>query len=123
MVTIQTLELEFDDLIKSELEMLRTKGEDYSVNKDRLSNFYEVAAFSGISPQMVVFSRIATKMVRMKALLVNNKNPNHESLADSIKDCRNYLFFLHLLLKYDKPQEIDENFNQAWRSIVLKENG
>lgn len=99
-VTIQILEEEFDQFIKTELEMLRIKGDDYSINKDRLSNFIEVARFSEISPQMVVFSRIVTKMVRMKALLTNNKNPNHESLTDSIQDCRNYLFFLHLLVKY-----------------------
>lgn len=105
-VTIEKLEVEFDALVKSELELLRTKGEDYSINKDRLSNFYEVAQFSGLSPQMVVFSRIATKMVRMKALLSNNKDPNHESLDDSISDCRNYLFFLRLLLKYDIEKSV-----------------
>ena len=102
MIDITDLLGMFDEMVREESNTLESKGHDYA-NKDILSNFKEAAEFSGTSPLVVCRVMIGIKVARMKNLI--GKKAMNESLEDTIKDLRNYLFFYKVLLsEIEDPQ-------------------
>ena len=95
-MTLQEQEKHFNALVEELKGILIKKGDDYS-GKDRLSNFKTAGAIAGITPEQNCLSLIATKVARLGNLLSTNKEPNNESIEDSIKDLINYSILLHML--------------------------
>lgn len=62
------------------------KGADYTHGGNPWSNFEEVAAAIGADVPIVLEMFIATKSARLKALRLENKGPQNESVADSLCD-------------------------------------
>lgn len=79
-------------------ETLFKKGNDYS-NKDRLSNFKLAGAICGLKAEQNCLSLIATKVARLGVLLNSDKEPNNESVQDSVLDLANYSILLSMILK------------------------
>lgn len=73
------------------------KGNDYA-NEDRLSNFKLAGSVCGLSAEQNCLSLIATKVARLGVLL-KSKNPNNESIEDSVLDMACYTTLLFMLLK------------------------
>lgn len=82
--------------------VLLKKGNDYA-NADRLSNFKLAGNICGISPEMNCLSLIATKVARLGVLLSNeDRQPNNESIKDSVLDLANYAVLLDMIISDNK---------------------
>lgn len=80
------------------------KGDDYA-NSDRLSNFKLAGNICGLTPEQNCLSLIATKVARLGVLL-QGKEPNNESVQDSILDLANYAALLSMILAEKAGNEI-----------------
>lgn len=79
-------------------EILFKKGNDYA-NIDRLSNFKLAGGICGLKAEQNCLSLIATKVARLGVLLNSDKDPNNESIQDSVLDLANYSVLLSMILK------------------------
>jgi len=81
--------------------ILLNKGNDYA-NIDRLSNFKLAGTISGLTAELNCLSLISTKVARLGVLLNSKKEPNNESIEDSVLDLANYSVLLLMILKDKK---------------------
>lgn len=92
------------ELIKRRMwQVISKKGHDYA-NEDVLSNFKLAGSICGLSAEQNCLSLIATKVARLGVLLNSNKEPNNESVQDSVLDLANYTVLLSMILT-DKVNE------------------
>lgn len=95
--------MNFNDYVKESLSecqtILNKKSNDYS-DKDNLFSCFEGAGnIAGITPEQSILTLIGIKIFRLKELITNDKNPNFESIDDSIKDLINYSLLLGFRIK------------------------
>jgi len=102
-MTVIEQEIQFNQLTSKMKDTLLKKGNDYA-SSDRLSNFKFAGSITGISPEVQCLSLIATKVARLGILLNSNKEPNNESIQDSVLDLCNYSLLLSMILT-DKEKE------------------
>lgn len=95
-MTIDTQQNFFDEFVHKMNETLLKKGNDYA-NNDRLSNFKLAGNICGLTSEQVCLSLIATKVARLGVLLTS-KEPENESVQDSLLDLANYTLLLAMLL-------------------------
>lgn len=108
----QTQEKCFKELVSKMENTLLKKGNDYA-NEDKLSNFKLAGSISGLKPEVQCLSLIATKVARLGVLLNSDKEPNNESIQDSVLDLVNYGILLSMILS---DKDID---NEYWKSVDL----
>lgn len=94
----QQQELHLKDFTERMATILLSKGDDYA-NTDRLSNFKLAGTICGLKPEQNCLSLIATKVARLGVLLKSDKQPNNESIRDSIIDLANYAALLDMLVR------------------------
>lgn len=80
---------------------LFSKGDDYA-NEDRLSNFKLAGAISGGDAKINCLNLIATKVARLGVLINTDKEPNNESIEDSVLDLANYAVLLSMIINENK---------------------
>jgi hypothetical protein len=100
-MTLQQQTNHIDIFMAQQTSVLLSKGNDYS-DEDRLSTFKEVGRISQLSPEEVCLVFLGTKLTRLTNLLKNNKEPNNESINDSILDMANYCILLSQILEDKK---------------------
>lgn len=86
----------FDDFMDKMCATMFIKAEDYA-GADRLSNFKQAGAICGLSPEQHCLAMIATKVARLGQLLSSGKEPNNESIDDSILDLANYAVLMKMI--------------------------
>ena len=96
-------EKHFNEVTDKMREILLSKGDDYA-NEDRLSNFKLAGNISGLNAELNCLSLISTKVARLGVLLNSEKEPNNESVQDSVLDLANYSILLSMILK-DKQNQ------------------
>lgn len=91
----------FDEFTSKMKQVMIGKGDDYAVQKDRLSNFKNVGVIcgSGDDGRVACLHLIATKVARLNSLIGEGKKPSNESIDDSILDLANYSILLGMLQK------------------------
>ena len=82
-------------------KVLFSKGDDYA-NTDRLSNFKLAGAITGGNASTNCLNLIATKVARLGVLLNSDKEPNNESIEDSVLDLANYSVLLWMIINENK---------------------
>lgn len=87
----------FEEITSKMKEILLKKGNDYA-NNDRLSNFKLAGSICGLKAEQSCLSLIATKVARLGVLLNSDKEPNNESIQDSVLDLANYSILLSMIL-------------------------
>jgi hypothetical protein len=92
------LEERFINAFVCEWMLIESKNHDYATDADCLSNFKRMAAYTGLTIYGVAMFFVYLKVDRMKNLFSQQKRPLNETVIDSIRDCRNYLFLLEMLL-------------------------
>ena len=97
-MTTEQQEKEFEEFVDSMQFVLFSKREDYA-NEDVLSNFKLAGRISGGSAEINCLNLIATKVARLGVLLKSSKQPNNESINDSVLDLANYAVLLNMILK------------------------
>ena len=80
---------------------LFSKGDDYA-NEDRLSNFKLAGAISGGNASTNCLNMISTKVARLGNLLNKDRDPNNESIDDSVLDLANYAVLLYMIINENK---------------------
>lgn len=103
-MNLEQQEQYFEKMVSEMRSMLFKKGNDYSTNFDRLSNFKLAGSICGLTPELNALSLIATKVARLGVLLKSELKPNNESIQDSILDLANYSVLLSMIT-VDKPEE------------------
>jgi hypothetical protein len=91
----------FETFVEAQKKIMLSKGNDYA-NDDRLNNFKVAGEVCGIPADVQCLSLIATKVARLGVLL-KTKNPNNESIRDSVIDLANYTALLDMLLSETEP--------------------
>ena len=71
------------------LRLTEIKGHDYGKEDDTLSNFKVVGSRLGIKASEVAWFFINVKLARIENL--KGRDPQCESVLDSLRDCVNYL--------------------------------
>ena len=79
----------FDAYLEHMLEVHNTKNSDYSDDSNPYSNFEGTAELTGLTVEQVFHVQLGNKMERLRQLMFG-KEPNHESLDDTILDIANY---------------------------------
>lgn len=109
-MTKEQQELILEGFQRQMRELLLSKGDDYSQEEDRLSNFKTTANIIGSTPEKNCLVFMATKVARLGALLQSNQNPNHESIVDTLIDLANYSALMAMILaESSNPQKTKEN--------------
>lgn len=96
-MNIETQKAHFARMVHTMNKVMFSKGNDYA-NEDRLSNFKLGGAICGLTAEQHCLALIATKVARLGTLLSGNKEPNHESVSDSIMDMCNYGILLDMII-------------------------
>lgn len=94
---------QFEIIVELMKNVLLKKGDDYA-NDDRLSNFKLAGQICGFTPEQNCLSLIATKVARLGVLLGSDKEPNNESVHDSVLDLANYSILLLMILNEKHEQ-------------------
>lgn len=98
----------FDNYVSKASDILCSKGDDYA-NEDRLSNFIRAADLIGSSPERVALTMIGIKVIRL-GNLIDAKEPNNESIDDSIMDLFNYTALL-AMIRREMSEEAEPTSN------------
>ena len=96
---------EVEKLFKQCLEMLCSKANDYAKDEDVFSNFKKIAYLSDIPTEKTFLVFMTVKIARLAELL-SGKEPNNESIDDSLIDIINYSALLTI---YRKEQNGKDN--------------
>lgn len=89
----------FKELIVKIRDIQISKSGDYAkVDEDVLSNFKVAGNVAGLNAQLNCLSLISTKVARLGVLLNSGKEPNNESIRDSVEDLINYSILLDMIL-------------------------
>lgn len=84
-------------------ETLQSKNQDYRIDSE-FSNFEYAAEVAGVVTTFdVILTQIGIKLGRIRGL---DKDPNNESLEDSVKDLAGYAVILYAYLKSKSEDEV-----------------
>lgn len=100
----QRFEAAFQDLQERKLELLRKKNSDYASREDVFWNFGQIAELAGVTLEQTFLVFLACKLARLGNLLKSSKEPQNESIEDSLVDLSNYA---DLLAVFKMGQESD----------------
>jgi len=81
---------DFDAVLTQMGAVHDAKNEDYADGENPYSNFEGVARIVGVPVDQVFQTMIGIKMERLRQLVGTNKEPNFESIDDTILDMANY---------------------------------
>jgi hypothetical protein len=79
--------------------LLRSKGQDYSEDGDPWSSFRLEAALLDRPLEEVPLGVVVQKLSRLHALRKNGREPNHESIRDTLKDLANWAILTYAVYK------------------------
>jgi predicted RND superfamily exporter protein len=92
-----------DKEFKSEMELMRVKGEEYTVsNEDKLKNFKSIADRLETTPSEVAMVYLLKHMDSIRNYVLNGVEASDESISGRIRDARNYLMLLHAIILESK---------------------
>ena len=92
-----------DEEFKIEMELMRVKGEEYTVsNEDKLKNFKSIADRLETTPSEVAMVYLLKHMDSIRNYVLNGVEASDESISGRIRDARNYLMLLHAIILESK---------------------
>ena len=101
-----------DEEFKIEMELMRVKGEEYTVsNEDKLKNFKSIADRLETTPSEVAMVYLLKHMDSIRNYVLNGVEASDESISGRIRDARNYMMLLHAIILESKgldEREADE---------------
>lgn len=119
----QTFDRHLDEFDKRANEIIRSKGNDYTVNDDRLSNYKVIAPFCDVSP-LVVWLVYFLKHVTAIATYVKDGCVMSESIEERFIDASNYCKLGYCLVKEREARKRrrQEKRNEKWyrQSLVRR---
>lgn len=79
-----------EDTFAEALLTVESKVQDYAEDNDVFSNFRFAANAAGVTVEQVFLVLLGIKLARLKNLLLTDREPNNESVDDTLVDDINY---------------------------------
>jgi len=102
---------EFERIINNRealcLDTLRRKGEIYSTDDDRLSNFSSVGAMNDVSPQEALWGMVSKHIIATKDMAKSGELPTKKWITEYLGDIHNYMHLLEAI--WEDIREAEEH--------------
>ncbi len=96
------------------LDLVEAKAHDYAEDDNVFSNFEFAAQVAGVDTEQVFAVLLGVKVARLGQLIGNAKEPNFESVADTLLDTMNYAGLLKAYMRTTADEmTITEAFDAA----------
>ena len=98
--------MKFTELIEQDCnhikDILISKNQDYAGDKDPFYNLTSCEKRGIASTEVGFLVRMSDKFNRLENLLKQDKEPNNESINDTLSDIAGYAIMFNLYIKYGK---------------------
>jgi hypothetical protein len=93
----------FDEILRICIQILSTKGNDYSIGSiDRLHNFRTCSNFMGITPKEALGVYLYKHIAAIYTYIKNDGQSESEPIETRIADVINYMLLLYKMVKEEK---------------------
>ena len=103
------LQEEFNNIVTNQMkkcwETLFNKGNEYSVQDDRLSHFKKAAAVMDSTPKAALFGMLAKHLVSVSDMCLSNGKCHKEIWSEKITDSINYLLILAAIVEEEQIEQ------------------
>ena len=97
------LQEEFNDIVTKQMkkcwETLFNKGNEYSVQGDRLSHFKKAAAVMDSTPEAALFGMLSKHLISLSDMCLDKRKQPKEVWSEKITDSINYLLILTAIVE------------------------
>jgi hypothetical protein len=97
---------DFTNVVKEQLafcgDLLTVKGEEYSLEEDRLRVFKRAAALQGISPKQALCGMMTKHIISIYDMCQSDGTFSDERWTEKITDAMNYLILLKAIVLEEK---------------------
>ena len=98
---------EFNKIVTNRIDLIQSvlvnKAAEYASDGDRLANFKDGAAITGLSPALTLWAYMAKHLASVKKIIDDmdnsNKLPSIELLEEKVGDSINYFILLEAVIK------------------------
>ena len=94
------------DQIKYSLDLLLSKGNEYSTEGDKLIAFKKAAALQSITPKQALFGMASKHFVSLGDMIHDDSDYSEHRWTEKITDSINYLLLLNALVREEKEKTI-----------------
>ena len=100
---------DFNDVVRAQLDyckqLLITKGQEYSLEEDRLLVFKRAAALQGESPKQALCGMLAKHIISIYDMCMSDQTFDDAKWTEKITDSMNYLLLLKAMVMEEKSCE------------------
>lgn len=90
-----------EENFKNNLEIIKLKNSDYSIESDAFLNFRTCETFN-IPAEIGILVRMTDKLTRISNLLNKKESVKDETIADTLSDLSNYAIILKVYIENKK---------------------
>ena len=103
------LQEEFNDIVTKQMkkcwETLFNKGNEYSVQGDRLSHFKKAAAVMDSTPEAALFGMLSKHLISLSDMSLDKRKHPKEVWSEKITDSINYLLILAAIVEEEQIEQ------------------
>lgn len=103
------LQEEFNDIVTKQMkkcwETLFNKGNEYSVQGDRLSHFKKAAAVMDSTPEAALFGMLSKHLISLSDMCLDKRKHPKEVWSEKITDSINYLLILAAIVEEEQIEQ------------------
>lgn len=103
------LQEEFNDIVTKQMkkcwETLFNKGNEYTMQGDRLSHFKKAAAVMDSTPKAALFGMLAKHLVSVSDMCLSNGKYHKEIWSEKITDSISYLLILAAIVEEEQFEQ------------------
>lgn len=103
------LQEEFNNIVTNQMkkcwETLFNKGNEYSVQGDRLSHFKKAAAVMESTPKAALFGMLSKHLISLSDMCLDKRKHPNEVWSEKITDSINYLLILAAIVEEEQIEQ------------------
>ena len=103
------LQEEFNDIVTKQMkkcwETPFNKGNEYSVQGDRLSHFKKAAAVMDSTPEAALFGMLSKHLISLSDMCLDKRKHPNEVWSEKITDSINYLLILAAIVEEEQIEQ------------------
>ena len=103
------LQEEFNNIVTNQMkkcwETLFNKGNEYSVQGDRLSHFKKAAAVMDSTPEAALFGMLSKHLISLSDMCMDKRKHPKEVWSEKITDSINYLLILAAIVEEEQIEQ------------------
>ena len=102
---------DFTEVVNAQLKacasLLTAKGDEYSLEEDRLIAFKRAAALQNETPKQALCGMLAKHVISVYDMCMSDKDFTEERWKEKITDTINYLLILSAVIQEEKHERLD----------------